>query len=99
MTTCLPAFIRFFWLRLPLLAGLAACQPTPSEQPDTLVDLATVQSGPRVQADELNGAIARARYGDGVMYVQVFEANLDRIRNPDLIYPGQDFVLPQIEMQ
>ena len=39
---------------------LAACQPTsPTEQPDTLVDLATVQSGPRVQADELDGAIAR----------------------------------------
>ena len=44
-----------------LLAGLAlpACQPTPPERPDTLVNLATVQSGPRVQADELNGAIAR----------------------------------------
>ena len=44
-----------------LLGGLAlaACQATPAEQPDTLVNLATVQSGPRVQADELNGAIAR----------------------------------------
>ena len=44
-----------------LLAGLVltACQTTPTERPDTLVNLATVQSGPRVQADELNGAIAR----------------------------------------
>ena len=44
-----------------LLAGVVvgACQSTPAEQPDTLVNLATVQSGPRVQADELNGAIAR----------------------------------------
>ncbi|GAB2723863.1 hypothetical protein GCM10011495_03660 [Hymenobacter frigidus] len=44
-----------------LLGGLVlpACQTTPAERPDTLVDLATVQSGPRVQADELNGAIAR----------------------------------------
>ncbi|WP_158010054.1 tetratricopeptide repeat protein [Hymenobacter glacialis] len=38
---------------------LAACSNEPSEQPDTLVNLATVQSGPRVQAEELNGAIAR----------------------------------------
>ena len=38
---------------------LPACQTTPAERPDTLVNLATVQSGPRVQADELNGAIAR----------------------------------------
>ena len=28
------------------------------------------------------------------MYVQVFDANRDRIRNPDLIYPGQVFELP-----
>ncbi|WP_377504790.1 LysM peptidoglycan-binding domain-containing protein [Octadecabacter sp. R77987] len=40
-------------------------------------------------------AIAQERYGQGVMYVQVFEANRDRIRNPDLIYPGQVFVLPE----
>jgi len=36
-----------------------ACDTAPSEQSDTLVNLATVQSGPRVQADELNGAIQR----------------------------------------
>ncbi|MBD2768339.1 tetratricopeptide repeat protein [Hymenobacter sp. BT664] len=39
--------------------GLAACHSEPAERPDTLVNLATVQSGPRVQADELNGALAR----------------------------------------
>jgi nucleoid-associated protein YgaU len=38
--------------------------------------------------------IAQERYGDGVMYVQVFEANRDKIRNPDLIYPGQVFTVP-----
>ena len=42
-----------------LLLLLVACQAAPTERADTLVDLATVQSGPRVQADELNGAIAR----------------------------------------
>jgi tetratricopeptide (TPR) repeat protein len=47
------------WLPLLAVGFVAACQSTPSEQPDTLVNLATVQSGPRVQADELNGAIAR----------------------------------------
>lgn len=38
--------------------------------------------------------IARDRYGSGIRYVQVFEANRDQIRNPDLIYPGQVFNLP-----
>ena len=38
--------------------------------------------------------IARENFGDGVMYVKVFEANKDQIRNPDLIYPGQVFTIP-----
>ncbi len=36
---------------------LPACRSAPAERPDTFVDLATVQSGPRVQADELDGAL------------------------------------------
>jgi len=40
--------------------------------------------------------IARERYGHGILYLQVFEANRDRIRDPDLIYPGQVFLLPEI---
>ena len=42
-------------------------------------------------------AIARERYGRGILYVEVYEANRDRIRDPDLIYPGQVFEMPQIE--
>ena len=38
--------------------------------------------------------IARENFGDGVMYVQVYEANRDQIRDPDLIYPGQVFTVP-----
>jgi len=40
-------------------------------------------------------AIARETYGDGIKYVQVYEANADRIRDPDLIYPGQIFTVPE----
>ncbi|MGH1369316.1 MAG: LysM peptidoglycan-binding domain-containing protein [Maritimibacter sp.] len=40
-------------------------------------------------------AISEARYGDGLRYVQVFAANRDLIRDPDLIYPGQVFSLPE----
>jgi nucleoid-associated protein YgaU len=38
--------------------------------------------------------IAQDRMGDGVMYVQVFEANRDKIKDPNLIYPGQVFTMP-----
>lgn len=41
-------------------------------------------------------AIATDTYGDGFKYVYVYEANRDLIRDPDLIYPGQVFVLPEI---
>lgn len=39
-------------------------------------------------------AIAREQLGDGILYVQVFEANKDKILDADLIYPGQVFELP-----
>jgi len=39
-------------------------------------------------------AIAEDTLGDGILYVEVFEANRDLIRDPDLIYPGQIFRIP-----
>ena len=47
-----------------------------------------------VQPGSTLWAIARERYGEGILYVRVFNANRDRIRDPDLIYPGQVFDLP-----
>lgn len=40
-------------------------------------------------------AIAKANFGEGMLYVQVFEANRDKIKDPDLIYPGQVFTVPK----
>jgi nucleoid-associated protein YgaU len=48
-----------------------------------------------VQPGNTLWAISRETYGEGLLYVRVFEANADRIRDPDLIYPGQVFTLPQ----
>ena len=47
-----------------------------------------------VQPGNTLWAISRERYGRGILYVQVFDANKDKIRDPDLIYPGQIFDLP-----
>ena len=52
------------------------------------INVVTVQPGNTLWA------IARKRYGRGILYVRVFEENKDKIRNPDLIYPGQVFSLP-----
>lgn len=48
-----------------------------------------------VQPGNTLWAISRDRYGEGILYVRIFEANRDRIRDPDLIYPGQVFTVPQ----
>ncbi|QEX18201.1 peptidoglycan-binding protein LysM [Hypericibacter terrae] len=39
--------------------------------------------------------MARRTYGSGWQYSVIYEANKEQIRNPDLIYPGQVFKLPQ----
>jgi len=39
--------------------------------------------------------IARRTYGLGEQYTLIFEANAEQIRDPDLIYPGQIFSLPE----
>lgn len=38
--------------------------------------------------------ISKRTYGRGQRYTVIFDANQDQIRDPDLIYPGQTFVLP-----
>ncbi|MCL6285020.1 LysM peptidoglycan-binding domain-containing protein [Ruegeria sp. 2012CJ41-6] len=61
---------------------------------DVATQTATIRAVTVQQGDTL-WAISRDRYGDGVFYVKVFDANRDSIRNPDLIYPGQIFNLPE----
>jgi LysM repeat protein len=39
--------------------------------------------------------ISRAIYGAGERYTVIYGANHNQIRNPDRIYPGQVFVLPE----
>ena len=38
--------------------------------------------------------ISRLAYGEGTRYVVVYRANQDRIRDPNLILPGQILILP-----
>ncbi len=48
----------------------------------------TVKSG-----DSLS-KIAKAQYGDGSQWKRIYEANRDKISNPDLIHPGQELTIP-----
>ena len=49
----------------------------------------TVKSG-----DSLS-KIAKHVYGDASKWHRIYDANKDKIKNPDLIYPGQEFTIPE----
>jgi len=38
--------------------------------------------------------LAERSFGDGQRYTEIYQANQDKIRDPDLIYPGQVFAVP-----
>lgn len=39
--------------------------------------------------------IAKKFYGEGKLYTKIYNANKDKIKNPNLIYPGQKLVIPK----
>ena len=43
--------------------------------------------------------IARKEYGTAIGWFRIYEANRAKIRNPDLIYPGQKFIIPEFKGQ
>lgn len=58
--------------------------------------LPTASSGKLIVVQPGNSLwrIARQIYGEGTRFTTIFDANQERIDNPDLIYPGQVFRLP-----
>lgn len=38
--------------------------------------------------------IAKKQYGNGAQYTKIYNANKDKIKNPNLIYPGQVLTIP-----
>lgn len=77
---------------LPELASEAV--PEMAAEPRLAAPPPLAQVSVTVQPGHTLWAIAREEFGEGVLYVQLFEANRDRIRDPDLIYPGQVFTVP-----
>ena len=43
--------------------------------------------------DTLSG-IAKAMYGDAGRWPEIFEANKDKLSDPNLIHPGQELSIP-----
>ncbi len=71
--------------------AVAAVMSEDTEKEGFDVAVRTVQPGATLWA------IAQEEMGEGVMYVAVYEANRDLIKDPDLIFPGQVFRIPQAD--
>ena len=71
--------------------------PQPASEPaeqTAVVIIPRVDTAVVTRGDSL-WRISRSTYGEGVRYSVIYKANRDQIRDPDLIYPGQIFVLPK----
>ncbi|KJD34793.1 peptidoglycan-binding protein [Tamlana nanhaiensis] len=49
-----------------------------------------------VASGETLGKIAKHYYGDAMKYKEIFAANTDILKNPDLIHPDQVLVIPNL---
>lgn len=49
-----------------------------------------------VSSGETLGKIAKHYYGDAMKYTQIFEANSDILKNPDMIHPDQELIIPNL---
>ncbi|WP_400080027.1 LysM peptidoglycan-binding domain-containing protein [Winogradskyella sp. R77965] len=49
-----------------------------------------------VASGETLGKIAKHYYGDAMKYKEIFAANTDILKNPDMIHPDQELIIPNL---
>jgi nucleoid-associated protein YgaU len=49
-----------------------------------------------VARGETLGKIAKQYYGDAMKYKAIFSANSDILKNPDVIHPDQELIIPNL---
>ncbi|MGY8638043.1 LysM peptidoglycan-binding domain-containing protein [Bradyrhizobium sp. 14AA] len=79
------------------MARVPAATTVASASPADVLNTAPAETGGNrvISRGDSLWALSRLAYGDGARYAVIFNANRDKIHNPNLIYPGQTFVLPQ----
>lgn len=89
----------------PAAVAEAPAAPQPAAEPAVPTMVAVAVGSPDAQRFASGKAIirrgdnlwtiARRVYGEGIKYTTIYDANTGQIRDPDRIYPGQVFSLPQ----
>ena len=83
-------------------SGGSSTAPTPSTAPSPSVGgpetiappVTTGRTYVVVSGDSLS-KIAKREYGDAQKWPKIYEANRNIIKDPDLIYPGQELRIPE----
>jgi nucleoid-associated protein YgaU len=79
----------------PELAAGVATVPPDGASPSTVVVPKVVTT--TVSRGDSLWRLSQSTYGAGTRYAVIYKANREQIRNPNLIYPGQIFVIPAQE--
>jgi len=77
----------------PQLAAAGTAVVPDSGSPSSTVVVPKIATTTVTRGDSL-WRLSQASYGAGVRYAVIYKANKEQIRNPNLIYPGQVFVVP-----
>ncbi|WP_155931540.1 LysM peptidoglycan-binding domain-containing protein [Methylopila sp. 73B] len=77
----------------PSAPQTAAATPAPAAS-DAANPVVGAIGAVKVERGDSLWRISRSNYGAGARYTVIYQANDGQIRNPNLIYPGQVFVLP-----
>jgi nucleoid-associated protein YgaU len=76
-------------------SGGSSTAPTAGVAPETSTPpTITGRTYVVVKGDSLS-KIAKREYGDANKWPKIYEANRNIIKNPDLIYPGQELRIPE----
>ncbi|PQJ82320.1 LysM peptidoglycan-binding domain-containing protein [Polaribacter glomeratus] len=63
---------------------------------DIKVEDTTIFANHTVKSGETLGGIAKQYYGNAAKYTVIFKANTNILKNPDVIKPGQELVIPNL---
>jgi nucleoid-associated protein YgaU len=77
----------------PRLAATGTTVSPNSGSPPSTVVVPKIATTTVSRGDSL-WRLSQASYGAGTRYAVIYKANREQIRNPNLIYPGQVFVVP-----
>ncbi len=74
-------------------SGASSSAPTTGSQAGSATS--TTHQKYTVKKGDSLSKIAKEVYGDASKWKQIYEANKDQIKNPDLIYPDQVLEIPE----